>query len=414
MSPRQVALLALGLFVGVAIRAVLLPVEGFRSDIDQFVLWVHGIAIDGLPSAYDQDLTFGPVMALIWGALAAIEPAFRFATDASDPVIRALMRTPASVADIGLALLAGHALRDRPRWAIVAAIAIVLHPAVLQISGWWGQYESIYLLSALAAVVLAINGHDKPAAALVAVALMTKPQALPFVLPFAAWFWARGGLRGVLVAGAVGLATIVVLWLPFLAADGPRRYLQNLAYYQQEIFPFMSLRAWNLWWIVQEWLAPGRFVHDQTALIGPLTARYIGYGLTFGMSLLIALRVARDPRPRTLILGLAAATLVSFSFLTSMHERYVYGAVIFLLLLVPERRFRWLSLALGVVFVLNLLAAVPPTPEVGPILSIGGPLGIAGSLAVLAITGVVLILLLGAGGSSASRSASRRSIVPPC
>ena len=145
--------------------------------------------------------------------------------------------------------------------------------------------------------------------------------------------------------------------------------------------------------IVQEWLAPGRFVHDQTALIGPLTARYIGYGLTFGMSLLIALRIARDPRPRTLILGLAAATLVSFSFLTSMHERYAYGAVIFLLLLVPERRFRWLSLTLGVVFVLNLLAAVPPTPEVRPILSIGGPLGIAGSLAMLTITAVTMVLL---------------------
>ena len=53
-----------------------------------------------------------------------------------------------------------------------------------------------------------------------------------------------------------------------------------------------------------------------------------------------------------------------------------------------------LSLALGVVFVLNMLAAAPPAPEVRPILPIDGPLGIAGSLAMLTITGVTMVLLL--------------------
>jgi len=359
---------------------------------------VHAIAVNGVGNVYDEDVTFGPVMAFVWGTLAAIEPAFRVVTTAADPAIRALMRTPASLADIGLALLAAYALRDRPRWAIVAAVAIVLHPAVIHISGWWGQYESIYVLSALTAIVLAINGHDKPAAALVAVSLMTKPQALPFILPFAAWFWARGGLRGLVVAGAIGLATVAILWLPFVAADGPRHYLQNLAKYSQEIFPILSLRAWNFWWIVQEWLAQGKFVHDQTALIGPLTARYIGYGITFGLSLLIAMRIAREPTRRSLVLGMAAATMVAYCFLTSMHERYSYAAVIFLLLLVPERPVRWLVLALSVVFIGNLLAAVPP--DGWPVVPIGGPLGIAGSLAMLAIMVVTLALLMRPGESA--------------
>ena len=56
-----------------------------------------------------------------------------------------------------------------------------------------------------------------------------------------------------------------------------------------------------------------------------------------------------------------------------------------------------LSLALGVVFVLNMLAAAPPAPEVRPVLPIDGPLGIAGSLAMLTITGVTMVLLLGGG-----------------
>ena len=45
-----------------------------------------------------------------------------------------------------------------------------------------------------------------------------------------------------------------------------------------------------------------------------------------------------------------------------MHERYAYGALIFLLLLIPERRIAWLYLAFSVVFTLDLLSAAPPTP----------------------------------------------------
>ena len=84
------------------------------------------------------------------------------------------------------------ALRDRPRWAVIGAAAILLHPAVIDISAWWGQYESIYMLSALARRLCAVRGRNGLAAACWRSPLMTKPQALPFLLPFAAWFWATG------------------------------------------------------------------------------------------------------------------------------------------------------------------------------------------------------------------------------
>ena len=43
---------------------------------------------------------------------------------------------------------------------------------------------------------------------------------------------------------------------------------------------------------------------------------------------------------------------------------------------------------------LNVIAAVPPSPEIGAALPIGGPLGILGSLATIGLTVVVLWLLL--------------------
>jgi Gpi18-like mannosyltransferase len=399
-----------GVFVaGVAIRVALLPTEGFRDDVDQFVGWVHHIAANGLGTLYGETaagpVTFGPVMAYVWAILAAVEPGFRVATDASDAGIRALMKLPATAADIGLAIMVWRALRDRPRWALVGAAAILLHPAVIDISAWWGQYESLYLLSALAATILAIRGRSGWAAVAIAVSLMTKPQALPLLLPFVAWFWAHGGLRSIVRNGAVGATTVAVLWLPFIAEGGPLDYLRNLATYQNDIFSILSLRAWNLWWLVQEGAANGGFINDDVTILGPLTLRLVGYGLAGLLELAIAAAILRRPTARTLILGLIASVLVFFSFATQMHERYAFGALVFLALLVEEPAARWLSVAFGIVFTLNLLAAIPPTPEIGKVLPVAGPLGIAGSIAMLAITVVVVrMLVAGLPGPDAAPS----------
>jgi hypothetical protein len=401
-SRRHIAALAGVLVVGIAIRVVLLPTSGLRGDVDQFVLWVHGIAVDGLPGAYDQNLSFPPVIVYIWGLLAAMQPAFQTVTDGSDPAIRALMKLPATVADLGLAAVAAYALRAQPRWALIAAAAILLHPAVIDVSAWWGQYESVYVLPALAAAVLAINGRNGWAAAAIAVSLMTKPQALPLLVPFAAWFWATGGWRELARTAAVGAAVIVVLWLPFLAADGPARYLQNLADYQGGIFAVLSLRAWNVWWLVQEAAAGGAFVVDNVPVIGPLTLRHVGYATAGLLELVVALAVIRAPNPRTFLLALAASVLVAFTFLTSMHERYASGAIVFLALLVPDRRLRWLGIGFGVVTTLNLLAAVPPTPEIEALLPVAGVLGIAGAVAMLAITFTTVSILSHRAGDHAA------------
>ena len=106
---------------------------------------------------------------------------------------------------------------------------------------------------------------------------------------------------------------------------------------------------------------------------------------------MIAVAIVRDPSPRTFILGLAASTLIWFGFLTQMHERYAYGALVFLLLLIPERRIQWLCVALGVVFTLNLWSAAPPTPIFRVWLPYPGLHSMVGAVIMLAITGLTII-----------------------
>ena len=137
----------IGVVAGLAIRVVLLPTEGLRGDLDQFVGWVHHIATDGLGSLYGAPeagpVTFGPVMAYIWSLLAALQPAFATVTDSTDPAIRVAMKLPATIADFGLAGLIGFALRDRPRWAALGVAAVLLVAA-----GWVPQFTGVMLARA--------------------------------------------------------------------------------------------------------------------------------------------------------------------------------------------------------------------------------------------------------------------------
>jgi Gpi18-like mannosyltransferase len=382
-SRERLALVAL-FAIGIALRAALVQTIGFLDDMDQFARWISHISNAGLGQLYTDNpggrVTFGPVMGYVWSILAAIEPGFATATDASDPTINALMKVPASLADLGMAALIVVALRDRPSWALVGAAAVLLHPAVIDVSAWWGQYESIYVLPALGAVIAASRGRNGLAAALLTVSLATKPQAIPFILPFVAWCYAAGGIREVVRCGVVGAVTLAVLWLPFIPAGGPQQYLANLAYYQSEVFNALSLRAWNPWWVLQEAAAGGQFIPDDVPIVGPITFRHIGYAITGLLSLAIMATVIRDPRPRTYILATTASVLVFFMVMTQMHERYSYAALIFPILLLVEPRLRAWWLALSVVVTINLLSAIPPTERIHELLPQTGPLTVIGSI----------------------------------
>jgi len=394
-------LLLAGVFVlGIIVRVVFFPFPN-HGDMDQFVRWVSYVTNNGFQNAYQYTgpypVTFGPVMVYTWGILATIDPGFATAIDASDLGLRMLMRVPPTIADFGLAALIVYALWDRPRWAIAGAAATLLILPTWYVSAWWGQYESIFVLSGLAAAIAAMRGHNLVAAALVAVSLSTKPQAIPFIVPFAAWFWATGYARdrvsGAITelakTAAVGLAVTVVLWAPFIPVRGPLDYLSTMRFYQ-DVYAIQSLRAWNVWWLFQEALLGGDFARDDTALIGPITFRAMGLAVTAALSLAIALAIIRDRRPGTLLTGLAASVLVFFTFMTQMHERYAYAAIIFLILAIPTRVSPWLWIVFVVTLSLNLVAAVPITPEVGAVFPVNGPLGIAGSIVLIGVTVAVI------------------------
>jgi dolichyl-phosphate-mannose-protein mannosyltransferase len=382
-----------GLFAAVGIRLVLLPTEGYRGDLDQFVKWIHDIAAAPLGQAYRLDLGFPPVMTYLFAAMGAVIGAFGHVIDAADPFVRAVVKTPASIADLVLAGCVAFALRERPRLAVAAFLLLALNPVLVYVSAWWGQFESLYVLAVLISVLLVTRGHLDLAAVALGVALMTKPQAVFFVVPIAAWLVGASGWRSTARFGVIALATVAVLWLPFLSAGGVQGYLGNLDAYGNQTFSIASLRAWNAWWIMQE-ASGGQFLADTATLFGPITGRTMAFTLAALGELVIFLAVLQAPTRRNLAIGVAASVLVCFSLLTAMHERYAFGALVFLTLGLAEPRIRAIWLVFSVVFMANLLAATPASTAIANILPEGGPISIAGSLAILILTAATMWVLV--------------------
>ena len=371
--------------IAVAIRAILLPLVPFREDdLDVFARWAHTVAVGPFGQAYRGDINLLPVMVYIWGVLGALQPAFHTAIDASDATIRIFLKAPASLADIGLVIAAMWSLRDRPGWAIVGGLAVGLHPAFFSDSAWWGQTDALYILPAFIAYLFARAGKPIPAAIALGVSVMVKPQAAIFLVPFAAFALRRLDRRQLVLSVGSLLATIAILWSPFILAGGPADYLHTVAALQTGSFASISIGAWNVWWMAGQVL-PDNLLVDSAQLLGPINAREIGLALAVVGEIIVFLAVWKVPSSRRLALGLATATLVAFCVLTAMHERYSLGALVFLIPLLPDRRILAIWVGLSVAITANMLLTEPP--------GLVARVGVIGAAVVVAMTLACLWLL---------------------
>lgn len=394
-SPTVVVLaVGLGLVLAIGLRLALMPARGNVTDVDEFVRWIGAIARGDLGRAYDIGLSYPPMMIYLFDALGTLVPGFRTAADGSDLGLRLVLKTPALIADLAMAGGVGYLLRARTRWALAAGFGVLLMPPVWYLSAWWGQFDSIYVLLGLLAAASAISARHRWAAVLLALALMTKPQALAFVIPLAAFWLGLLGWRRSVPLAAIGVGVIVLVWLPFLGSGGPATYLDSVRNYQDETFAVLSALAWNVWWPLQQAVAGSGFYSDRVAMAGPLTARLLGLIGAAGALALVARSIHRRPTPETLLLGMAASVLVAYTFMTAMHERYVYGAIVLLAPLIPDRRVLVLWLAVGATAALNLLAAAPPSEAIAHWVTLVGPLSVLASITMVGVTVVAVALLM--------------------
>lgn len=267
---------------------------------------------------------------------------------------------------LGVRRMAG---REAGQWA---ALAYWLNPATILNAEVLGYLDPLVMAPAVLAFVLAGVGRPGLSGAAMAVALLTKPQALLVGPALALAVWRLAGTRGLLRGAAAGAATTGVLLLPYLWIGAlPNMWLAFGSWSARR--DIMSAWAANLWWVVtwitrayysigdfgfpRSFLLPVRRILQISSFtkVGLPNPRPFAAGL-LAVALGWACWRARRARDLAPIVGLAAFTVHAFFTLSvNVHEHHMMMMVPLLALAGALRRaYRPLLYAVSLICALNM------------------------------------------------------------
>ena len=260
--------------LGLSVRIVFLPLPG-TGDVTVFKIWAHAGAtgrvsdmygVGGTPPErrlHDFDgrqatVNYPPIalyeLALVGLAYDIFVPGFPNgrALTAAVKVLPVL----AEVAIVWLLVLAVRRFRPGgPEKARFAGLAYWFNPATLLASAVLGYIDALFALPALGALVAAAAGRGALSGGLLALAVLTKPQAF-FVAPVVGLAFLIGHeprnplptIRKLALAAGAGALTAGLVLAPVVVAGAWPNFLQAMGSFARH--DMLSGQAANIWWIV--------------------------------------------------------------------------------------------------------------------------------------------------------------------
>ncbi|MCL1842952.1 MAG: phospholipid carrier-dependent glycosyltransferase [Defluviitaleaceae bacterium] len=349
------------LFVGFTARLFALQIDfRFDNDIRTFQLWAIRLFEHGLHNFYSPDFfsDYPPVYLFILYLLGALRAGVQalfgqnFWQVLYSPAFRFFTFLPAILADLGIGFVIYKMAAKKTSFttALLFASAWLFNPAIILISGVWGQIESVFVLVLLFSLIFLRRKELLPAYVLFGIAVLTKPQALflgPVYLYSAVEFWTthvrisdiqnkasqrlEAGLMLAKYIGA-GIGTMVLVSLPFGLSATVRQLWYGMGLYRHA-----SVNASNFWAMLgQNWGAL-----DNSLLGLDFSAWGIIIAVLIVAGAVVALHINRHRHNgRHFYLIVAAIFILIFAFSIRMHERYLFPGLVFLLIYCAENRGR--------------------------------------------------------------------------
>jgi len=345
MNRREILVLILAFTAALALRIYFIPAPGYEQDIVNFKDWSQAAVEEGVHNMYDPtprnsqfSYLYPPAYLYIQKAVGSFYKVFYPGFDEHTYLFDFAIKFPAILADILISIGIFIFLRKKHPFNVsfLAMAAYAFNPVIILNSAYWGQVDSVTSLFILGAILALVNDKFGWAWGLFTVGVLTKVQAgllLPILVLIT---WKRKGLKTLFNSMAVSWCTFVLLLLPFFYLHKVDRLIDNFLQAVGE-FPFLSLYAFNLWWLLSG--GQGRWVSDSSSFFNLFSCRTAGT-LLVGMFFVLLLRYLyyREKDEGAIFLGSALAFFSFFMLSTEMHERFVLLAFAFLLLAAVKDR----------------------------------------------------------------------------
>ncbi len=346
------------------LRLTLIPNPGFEADISFWKSWglaaVDKGAVEGIKVTNNNYPTpFVYTLGIMVGIYKLFADPHNFNEYWSNTnlLFLAISKLLPILADLGIALLIlyiGKSTTSASRKIGFPAVSLsffglsfyellattyLLSPVSLIDGAWWGQVDSVGVCIFLSALVLVLKKQPFWAGLVFMLAMMTKLQNMIYGPVLFLFVWQIAGLPGLIRAVAGAFVGFVGLNAEFLASHNADRVFASLTE-NYDYFPWMSLMAYNLWWIVTG--AKGLMTSDKLTVLGILNAKTVGLVLFSATYLFATLRQLWE-KSKTDDSSMTKLTLESlilvnaafFLFQTQSHDRYAYPLSVFLLLWAP-------------------------------------------------------------------------------
>ena len=333
--------------------------------------WMRSIHSDGVLNIFRTTQTdYVGYHWVLWLMTLAWDAAGGSYSDKDTP-LHIFVKLPSIVFDVLFMLAvfgaAKAVLREHGGWsssgvrgiALLAVAIVAFQPAVLYDSAIWAQIDSAITAAMLGAIVLACAGRPFSAGAVWTLGLAIKPHPIIIAPVLLLVLWRAGGWRAVVraTAGVVLVATLILG--PWILHGDLRRMKDVYEFLFTQKRERLSELAWNLWWVFDYRGDP----RPDTRIVGalPLTFKQAGVLVSL-LSAALAMGYAwARPGLRGALVGAAFLAFAFYAWPIGTHERYLYP---FLGLLLPvvmvERRWTPLYIAVSTTFFLNLVVVAPP------------------------------------------------------
>ena len=362
----QISLIAL-LFLAFGLRLICsLIFYGHSTDINCFMAWGSAV-LDGPGKFYTSGMfaDYPPGYMYVCGALTALARFMNLDYGSAGYVF--LFKIPATVCDLVSAFVIYKLARRNgisKGFSLALAGVVAFNPALMFISGGWGQIDSILSLLLVLTIWL-LNSEKKIAAgAVFGLAILLKPQAL-MAGPLIALIYIRDivgpdwkkKLLNTVLAVLAALGVLFVLSLPF--AGGQKwNWLIEKYFATANSYPYASIEAFNF-----PALIGGNWKSASATVLGLSFKTWGTFFIVLAVALTayLYLKSYQKRNSGTPYLLLAFMIAMIFTFGHYMHERYLIPVLLLLLTAYIYYRDRRILLSFAVFTVstcLNALAAM--------------------------------------------------------
>jgi hypothetical protein len=251
--------------------------------------------------------------------------------------------------------LAGMLHLSPENFGLLLAGLYLLNPISIIDGAWWGQIDSVGVFWFLVCFLALARKKLFIAGCIFMFAMSTKLQNMIYAPLLFAFIWQQYGLTAMVKTLSGAIFAFFALNIEFFLSNNKSRVIGSLVD-NYDYFPYMSLHAYNIWWIISG--GNGMGMSDKLLMIGRSSAKQLGLIFFSASYLLTILSVIMPSVISTLLgkytkvkdndqlllhpnavekfwLGMCIINAAFFLLLTQSHERYAFPLSVFLLLLLP-------------------------------------------------------------------------------